>query len=328
MNNKEKKTYEIVQYSNSFNALNLSQFKVVENRFLMAFLYKCKGRKSNEEVTLTKSDLIKLEVYKPSTKVTSTQFKRDLISTIRKCATLSFHSVAIWHDKVPEAGVIIPLFSFINYDFTQEITISFAVSIHAEKYLSHLLREFTLFPLHEFQRLNSWYSQMFYRIFKQFRKTGFWKVRKQDFSELLNIPSSYHEGLINSRILNPAVEELKEIFPNLTYRKNMVLVGKNYQVQSYEFHWDPDLSDETQLSKSLSSSSSIQEFELEFRRKLSREEKQKVEEMERTYGTIALIRALDEAACYDKRYLSYIEHLLKSWQEKGLSDEDLVAGRR
>lgn len=326
MNNAEKKHYEIIQYGNPFNALDLSEFRVVENRFLMAFLYKCKDRKPEEEITMTKEDLLGLEVYQPNTKISPRQFKRDLVSTLKKCSALSFHSIAAWDGKVPNKGILVPLFSFIDYNFSGDVLIRFAVSPYAEKYLSNVLREFTLFPLHEFQQLSSWYSQMLYRIFKQFRRTGFWKVRKQDFIELLAIPPSYHEGLINARIINPAIEELKDLFPNLFCKKNMVLVGRNYQVASYEFHWDIDEKDFLELV--YPSGTVLHEFELEFQRRLSPMEEEKIIGLEKEYGSIPLNLALDEAATYDKPYLTYIESLLKTWKKKRLTIQDLEKGKR
>lgn len=326
MNIEQKKHYEIIQYGNPFNALDLSEFRVVENRFLMAFLYKCKDRKPEEEIIMTKADLLGLEVYQPTTKITPRQFKRDLISTLKKCSALSFHSIAAWDGKVPNKGILVPLFSFIDYDFSDEVIIRFSVSPYAEKYLSNVLREFTRFPLHEFQQLGSWYSQMLYRIFKQFRTTGFWKVRKQDFIELLAIPPSYHEGLINARIINPALEELKDLFPNLSYKKNMVLVGRNYQVNSYEFHWQVE--HQEFLETIHPPGTILHEFELEFERRLSSLEEKKICQLEEKYGFIPLNLALDEAAAYDKPYLSYIEDLLKTWKKKGLSISDLEKGKR
>ena len=41
-----------------------------------------------------------------------------------------------------------------------------------------------------------------------------------------------------------------------------------------------------------------------------------------------VIVALNEAASYDKRDLNYIERILISWTDKGLSVEDVENGKR
>ncbi len=41
-----------------------------------------------------------------------------------------------------------------------------------------------------------------------------------------------------------------------------------------------------------------------------------------------ILRALDEAAAYDRRSLNYIESLLQSWKQRGLSAQDIESGLR
>ena len=46
------------------------------------------------------------------------------------------------------------------------------------------------------------------------------------------------------------------------------------------------------------------------------------------YDSRMVICALNEAAVYDKRNLNYIENILISWRQKGLSTEDVESGKR
>ena len=76
-------------------------------------------------------------------------------------------------------------------------------------YLIHNLTKFmTQFELEEFLFLNGKYAKAIYIHLKQFRTTGIWRVKWDDFKEILGIPSSYKICDIDKRILNPCVEQL------------------------------------------------------------------------------------------------------------------------
>lgn len=72
----------------------------------------------------------------------------------------------------------------------------------------------------------------------------------------------------------------------------------------------------------------IEEFEAEFKRPLSSMEMERILQMGANYDPRMVICALNEAAVYDKRNLNYIENILISWTEKGLSVEDVESGIR
>ncbi|GJM56713.1 DnaD domain-containing protein [uncultured Dubosiella sp.] len=77
------------------------------------------------------------------------------------------------------------------------------------------------------------------------------------------------------------------------------------------------------LSKSL-----ISEFEDEFGRDLSPSEMQKILDLSEKFGERQVICALNEAAVYDKRNLTYVENVLISWSNKGLTTEQIESGIR
>lgn len=83
-----------------------------------------------------------------------------------------------------------------------------------------------------------------------------------------------------------------------------------------------------QRGQQVVSHSLIEEFEAEFKRPLSGPEMQRILELGAHYGDRMAICALNEAAVYDKRNLNYIEKILISWEEKGLSAEDVESGIR
>ncbi len=72
----------------------------------------------------------------------------------------------------------------------------------------------------------------------------------------------------------------------------------------------------------------VEEFEAEFKRTLSSMEMERILQLASTYDERMVICALNEAAVYEKRNLNYIESILVSWTEKGLSVEDVESGKR
>lgn len=72
----------------------------------------------------------------------------------------------------------------------------------------------------------------------------------------------------------------------------------------------------------------VEEFEVEFKRTLSSMEMERILQLASTYDERMVICALNEAAVYEKRNLNYIESILVSWTEKGLSVEDVESGKR
>ncbi|MBP3853041.1 MAG: DnaD domain protein [Erysipelotrichaceae bacterium] len=72
----------------------------------------------------------------------------------------------------------------------------------------------------------------------------------------------------------------------------------------------------------------IERFEMEFKRPLSQGEMQRILDLAQRYDQRRVIVALNEAVVYEKLGLDYIEHILVSWANKGLSIEDLENGVR
>ena len=72
----------------------------------------------------------------------------------------------------------------------------------------------------------------------------------------------------------------------------------------------------------------LETFEFEFKRPLSSYEMQRILDMSSLYDERRVICALNEAVVYEKLDLNYIERILTSWMNKGLSIEDLENGKR
>ena len=55
---------------------------------------------------------------------------------------------------------------------------------------------------------------------------------------------------------------------------------------------------------------------------------QKILDLCEAFGERQVECALNEAVVYDKKSLNYIENVLVSWRNKGLSTEELESGKR
>ncbi len=72
----------------------------------------------------------------------------------------------------------------------------------------------------------------------------------------------------------------------------------------------------------------IERFEQDFGRPLSPNEMQRILDLSNLYDERRVVVALNEAVVYEKLSLDYIEKILVSWSNKGLSIDDLENGVR
>ena len=102
-----------------------------------------------------------------------------------------------------------------NYPDKEEVVIR--VNPDAVDLLNEITKNFTRFELSEFVRLESRYAKSLYRLLKQYRKTGTYKVAVDKFRELMDCPKSYQNKEFMRRCINPAIKELSQgYFDNLT----------------------------------------------------------------------------------------------------------------
>ena len=86
--------------------------------------------------------------------------------------------------------------------------------------------------------LKSTYSKHMFRILKQYKHTGYVKIKIDDFRERLDIPSSYRMTNINQKVLSPIIKELGFIFKNLSINK--IKVKKGRKIEWLEFTFDAE----------------------------------------------------------------------------------------
>ena len=92
--------------------------------------------------------------------------------------------------------------------------------------------------LKEMTHLKSTYSKHMFRILKQYKHTGYVKIKIDDFRERLDIPNSYRMTNINQKVLAPIIKELGFIFNNLNINK--IKAKKGRKIEWLEFTFDAE----------------------------------------------------------------------------------------
>ena len=264
---------EIVEYHNDFNKLSLGSFSELEQNLLMAVLVNCRNqgdkiiKMSYDDVlhyvdrrkNITKKELLDIVVN-----LGTNFFKLDF-KVIKKQGNLKceayynlFSKFEIYMNETEniEEQKLEQQFSHlilkVNDDFAYLI--------------NELTSDFTQYELDEFLYLRGKYTKILYRLLKEIRTTGYYIKKWQDFKDLMGIPESMRNNMIETRILKPCVEKLSETikthlfdaripFENLSYKlkKDNSKRGKP-QVTHIEFYFKPQEAsclDERQKAKNL-----------------------------------------------------------------------------
>jgi len=206
---------EIVKYQNDFNTTIMRTWTEKEMNILFSVVAKIRESNLNSTV-FSFHDLKKLTG--DASKQTKKEFIDDLIGVSKKLASLNFY------EETDSKFSIYILFQTFELDKINE-TLEVMVHPKFEYVFNKIGMEFTQFELKEFVNINSTYAKTAYRLLKQYRTTGWWKVTIEDFRLLLDVPKSYRPSNIDQKILKPILEQLggsdeDAIFKSLKITKN------------------------------------------------------------------------------------------------------------
>jgi len=214
---------EIVKYDNYLNQLALSGFSAVELDLLMTICAKMKNQELNS-VKLSFDEIRGLAAYrKNSNDELIKSLKETNIKLSRIACTLENESDVIqfvlfttfWIQKKEKALII-----QVNPDF--------------RFVLNALDKNFTRFELSEFTGLNGRYPKQLYRLLKQFRSTGVFRISLQDLREKMDIPETYDIRDIREKVLKPAIKDISPYFEDLKFEAKKEKRRGN-PVTGYEF---------------------------------------------------------------------------------------------
>lgn len=207
------------------NDMNLVAFKDFNQRELNIFFSICSllKERGEEPVTFSFSDIKAIiNVNVPNNNV----FENLLVSTYDKLLQLQLGY------RNDQKIVRFSLFTgYVVDKEKKEITIN--VNHDYAYILNELSKNFTVFELQEFNALVSSYSKNMFRLLKQYKSTGFYKVSIEEFRRLLDIPDSYNMSKISVKVLDPIEKELSNYFEG--FRIEKLKVGRFIKFLQFSF---------------------------------------------------------------------------------------------
>ena len=189
---------EVVKYSNELHELKFNSLSEAQQNVFFTLL---------QQFRTTKGDTLELDfnkVFELANIAQGTNYRRDILDKLGKLQEFKFRY------EINELGdlrqdVIFPSIETDSKNKVLRIRVSQGFK---ERYISSPLKGWTRYELAEFVNLSGTYTKTIYRYLKQYRQTGRWRIRYDDFKELLGIPESYRATNIDQQILKPALKEL------------------------------------------------------------------------------------------------------------------------
>ncbi|MGW9979967.1 replication initiation protein [Staphylococcus hominis] len=218
---------ETVVYQNEMNLVPLRKFTSTEIDIFFSLCNKLKEQ-DIKELAIPFEELRHLSnYYHRSLK----RFVKDLEHVYDKMLTLTY---------TERSGLSFKKFVlFTGYEVDaneQELIVS--INPKLKHVLNEITADFTKFELKEMTYLKSTYSKNMFRLLKQYKHTGYFKIQIEDFRERLDIPNSYRMTHINQKVLAPIIKELGFIFNNLHINK--IKAKKGRKIEWLEFTFDAE----------------------------------------------------------------------------------------
>lgn len=200
---------EVVQIKNEMNTVPLKNFSAVELDIFFTLCAKLK----NEDTRKIRFDLNELKKMSNYTSTSTKRFSADLESIYDKIISVTYKVGTESHYK--------KFTLFTDYEVN---LIDGYLEVSVNENFKHLLNnfeigQFTIFELNELTTFKSNYTKNLYRLLKQYKSTGYFKIDIQRFRDVLYIPNSYRMSDIDKRILKPSLKEFEEVFYNLKINK-------------------------------------------------------------------------------------------------------------
>lgn len=212
----------MIKYHNNLNKIALTDFN---QRELSIFFTACSIMKEQgtNELEISFIELEKLIGISFKDKNELVKYVRSLSDKLLKLKT-----------NIENDGLYITFVLFRTFVIdTNRNMLTIKVNEDFAYILNDLTRNFTLFELQEFNALGSTYAKHLYRMLKQFKYTGYFKIEMSEFRRLLDIPEKYRMCDINKRVLAPAINEVSYFFSSLSLNK--IKEGRNIKYLEFTF---------------------------------------------------------------------------------------------
>lgn len=189
---------EVVKYSNELHELKFNSMNEAQQNVFFTLLQQFRN---TDGYTL---ELDFNKIFELAQIANNSSYRKEILNKLRQIQTITFmYEINDLGDLQQDV-----IFPSIRTD-TQNRRLFVKVSKgFKDRYISSPLKGWTRYELAEFVGLSGTYTKTIYRYLKQFKSSGRWRIRYDDFKELLGIPESYKAGNIDQRILKPVIKEL------------------------------------------------------------------------------------------------------------------------
>lgn len=219
----EDNTELAVKYQNELNLIPLKNFNAKQMDLFFALCARMKD-KGLRKIRFSFEDLKELSDYK----MTATKaFVGDLEKLYKDMLNLSY--------RTEDENTIRYFVLFTGFEINKtEKYVEVSVNPDLEYIINGLTAEFSKFELSAFTSMRSTYAKTLFRLLMQYRTTGYYVVRIEEFKELMDIPESYRQmGQIDQKVLQPALRELQNYFSDLKVTK--IKAKKGNKIAKLEF---------------------------------------------------------------------------------------------
>lgn len=223
-----------IRIHNNINKIAFTNLSTTELNIIFYLFYLLQNKYSEEIKVEFKDIKESLEIKKISNKELANHLK-DIMENF---FDFKFINNKKFEDS-DEDEIIehIHLFNQFKINKTEK-TLEISITKNALYLLNDLTKNFTKLNFLTYIAINGKYSKELYRRLVQFKNTNIYRVRLEEFRELFEVPKSYKASNIRNRIIEPSVEDLKTIFPNLEYNfiynKNNAKAGRP-KINTIEF---------------------------------------------------------------------------------------------
>lgn len=189
---------EVVKYSNELHELKFSSMNEAQQNVFFTLLQQFRN---TDGYTL---ELDFHKVFELAQIANSSSYRKEILDKLGKLQEFKFRY------QINELGdlqqdVIFPSIATDSKNRVLRVKVSQGFK---ERYINSPLKGWTRYELAEFVGLSGTYTKTIYRYLKQFRNSGRWRIRYDDFKELLGVPEKYRASEIDKWILKPAIKEL------------------------------------------------------------------------------------------------------------------------
>jgi plasmid replication initiation protein len=237
---------EIVQFHNDFNTVPLRGFNEREKRIVMALLHQVK----NKDIEIVQIDFQTLRALTgwDNTSAKSENSTQKFVSYLEK---LSKKIMTLQGTLRSDNGLRVVTFNlFPTFIIDGEDTNTLQVRVNSDfKYLTNLFDMFTSFELEDYNRMKTSYGQELYRLLKQYRTTGFYRVKIEEFRHLLSVPEGYSNAEMDRKVFSKTtVADLTNAFPNFKIKQERG-TGRGRPIIGYTFTFDKEKKNQYEIDR-------------------------------------------------------------------------------